>query len=249
MNDIRNIGLKRLSDIEMPSKYNREYIYYKYYLADIQDVLRKYISEQNTVFDIGCGNKPFENYIRTLIKNNSPYMYIGSDVVQSSDNKVDIVCDATYIPVSSSSYDVVICTQVIEHIFDHIKVFKEANRVLKPQGLFIVSSNFIWKIHEEPYDFYRFTKYSFRSLLEESGFEILDEIANGGKWAVLGQLLLQICWIKHNPSSAYVKRSFFTLLRRSISLFCNNLFPFLDEKFQDSSEYTLNYIFVGRKKE
>lgn len=248
MSDKRNIGLKRLSDIGIPSKYNKEHIYYKCYLTDMRRVIDKYICGQNTIFDIGCGNKPFEQYIRARIKSDFPFMYQGSDVVQSSDNKVDIVCDATDIPVLSSSYDVVICTQVIEHVFDHIKVFEEANRILKPGGVFIVSSNFFWKIHEGPYDFYRFTKYGFRSLLKESGFEVVEEIANGGKWAVLGQMLLQICWIEHDPSSFFLKRKFFTLLRRSMSLFCNNIFLFLDSKFRDSSEYTLNYIFVGKKK-
>lgn len=57
-------------------------------------------------------------------------------------------------------------------------------------------------MHEVPYDYYSFTKYAFRALLEESGFDIVEEIANGGKWAVLGQLLLQICWIEFNPTSA-----------------------------------------------
>ncbi|KKB46610.1 hypothetical protein HMPREF1212_04106 [Parabacteroides sp. HGS0025] len=249
MDNKREIALMRLSNIEIPSKYSREYIYYKCYLTDMKGVLDKYICKNNFVFDIGCGNKPFEQYIRSLLKNDIPAMYIGSDVVQSSDNKVDIICDATNIPASSSSYDIVICTQVIEHIFDHIKVFKEANRLLKPGGFFIVSSNFVWEMHEVPYDYYRFTRYGFRALLEKSGFDIVEEIANGGKWAVLGQLLLQICWIKHNPTSALFKRKFFTLLRRSMSLLCNNLFLFLDNKHKDSSKYTLNYIFVGKKKE
>lgn len=248
MDDKRNVGLSRLSDIDFPSKYSRDYIYYQCYLNDMKQVLGKYISENNTIFDIGCGNKPFEKFIRSVLKDDDSTKYIGCDIVQSSDNKVDIICNATEIPVSSCLYDVVICTQVIEHVFNHEKTFKEANRLLKTGGIFIVSSNFVWEMHEEPYDYYRFTKYGFRTLLEESGFEIVEGIANGGKWAVLGQLLLQTCWIQYNPTSALLKRKFFTLLRRAMSLFCNSLFLYLDNKFKDSGKYTLNYIFVGKKR-
>nr|WP_129730477.1 class I SAM-dependent methyltransferase [Parabacteroides goldsteinii] len=245
----RNVGVSRISSMEIPSKMDREYIYYRYYLSDLKVIFERYIHEQYFIFDIGCGNKPFEDYIRKLTNNNSLSSYVGCDVVQSSNNKVDIICEAADIPIVSSKYDVVICTQVIEHVFNHSKVFEEAYRILKPGGIFIVSSNFIWEMHEVPYDYFRFTKYGFRSLLVNSGFEIVEERANGGKWAVLGQLLLQISWIMHDPTSALLKRKLKTLLRRAMLIFCNWFFPFLDDRHKDSSRYTLNYIFVGRKNE
>jgi SAM-dependent methyltransferase len=228
----RELNLQRLSGFEMPTRLNRNYICYRYYFTDLKYAFDTYIKENNKVFDIGCGNKPFEKYIRLLTKNGD---YRGCDIVQSSEQKADIICEATNIPEQSAKYDVVICTQVIEHIFDHSKVFEEAYRLLKQGGYFIVSSNFVWEIHEAPYDFYRFTKYGFGQLLENAGFTIKEEKVNGGKFATVGQLILH-CFLGKSKNFLIKK------IRGCFLLFCNTVFPWLDDKKKDES-YTLNYIF------
>jgi SAM-dependent methyltransferase len=255
--ETRKQGIHRLTNFELPSKHSSEYISSLYLFRNLRDIFNLYIKKGNCVFDIGCGNKPYEKYIRELIKcdietlNNvngrvSDY-YVGCDVVQSSEKKVDIICDATNIPVESSSYDIVICTQVIEHIFDHTKVFEEAHRLLKPNGFFIVSGSFVWGMHEVPYDFYRFTKYGFRQLLKNTGFTIKEEKASGGKFAVLGQILLQILYIPHKPHNNFFQRKFYTLMRRCMNYFCNHFLLMIDQKCKDEDAYTLNYVYVGEK--
>jgi 2-polyprenyl-3-methyl-5-hydroxy-6-metoxy-1,4-benzoquinol methylase len=119
----RKQRIHRLTSFELPSKHSREYMTYFYLFKDLRDAFDLYIKEGDYVFDIGCGNKPYEKYIRELIKSESTDHYIGCDIVQSSDQKVDIICEATNIPVESCLYDIVICTQVVEHVFDHAKIF------------------------------------------------------------------------------------------------------------------------------
>lgn len=241
-------NVARLSAFHIPSMWNREFIYHYYYFNDLKKIFDKYIKEGDKVFDIGCGNKPFESYIRYLTHEKATDSYLGCDVVQSSEHKVDIICEATNIPVDSSQYNIVLCTQVIEHVFDHSKIFEEAYRLLKSDGIFIVSSNFVWRMHEVPYDYYRFTRFAFESLLTKSGFEILEEKANGGKWSVLGQLFLHISLSEYNPKDFYVKQKIKTLIRRLTIFLSNNFVRFLERKNCNSSEYTLNYIFVAKKK-
>ncbi|MDR0681038.1 MAG: class I SAM-dependent methyltransferase [Dysgonamonadaceae bacterium] len=238
----RVAGIPRLSSFKTPSRQSREYIYYRYYFKDLKDVFDTCIKENDTVFDIGCGNKPFEAYIRTLIKNYDASAYRGCDIIQSSGQKVDIICDVTNIAEKSSTYDIVICTQVIEHVFEHSKVFEEAYRLLKPGGFFIVSSNLVWEIHEAPYDYYRFTKYGFIKLLENAGFNVQEAKSNGGKFAVLGQLILHVS----GGENRGLKRVFYAIARRCLTLMCNMVFPLLDDKFKDD-RYTLNYVFAGKK--
>jgi SAM-dependent methyltransferase len=235
--------LPRLNAFELPSKNSWNYIHYHTYFAALKKVMDRYITEGCRVFDVGCGNKPFERYVRTLVQNDAPEYYTGCDVVQSSEQKVDIICSATDIPASSSAFDVVLCTQVMEHVFDHNKIFAEAYRLLRPGGVFIASAPFVYEMHEKPYDFYRFTRYGFRNLMSGAGFEILEELANGGKWATAGQVLLEV--VKEGKSRTLVKRA----LRRLAVRFCNRLFLFLDKKCADSEIYTLNYVFVGKKQE
>jgi hypothetical protein len=118
---------------------------------------------------------------------------------------------------------------------------------LKPNGFFIVSGPFVWEMHEEPYDFYRFTKYGFRQLLENAGFTIKEEKANGGKFAVLAQIILHICYIPHNLRDSFLLRKSRILVRRCINLFCNHFLLMMDKKFRDEDMYVLNYVYVGGK--
>ena len=60
--------------------------------------------------------------------------YVGCDVVQSDHNKVDVLCEATKIPMQDDSFDTVFSTQVIEHVEDHRALIQEAHRLLKPGG-------------------------------------------------------------------------------------------------------------------
>jgi SAM-dependent methyltransferase len=111
------------------------------------------------LLDIGCGNKPYEEYFELVTA------YIGCDVVQSSLHRVDVISTATSLPFESESFDVAFSTQVIEHVAEYPTLLKEAFRLLKPQGHLIISGPMYWHLHEEPHDFYRFTKYGFRHIL------------------------------------------------------------------------------------
>lgn len=237
-------SLPRLNTFKIPPKRHLFYIVHSYYFKNLKKVMDEHIKEGFRVFDIGCGNKPFEQYIRTLIKRDEPEYYVGCDIAQSSEQKVDIICDAANISVKESVYDVVICTEVVEHVFEHRKVFEEAYGLLRPGGVFIVSAPFVWDIHEAPYDFYRFTRYGFQRLLSETGFEIVGELPCGGKWATVGQvMLLAIQGKKDAKKSWFVARIMLAIIR----YFCNCLFSSLDNLFKDYSQFTINNIFVGKK--
>jgi hypothetical protein len=62
--------------------------------------------------------------------------------------------------------------------------------VLKPGGCAIYSVPFIWHLHEEPRDFFRFSKYGLSYLFEKTGFEVLELHALSGFWVTFGQLFV-----------------------------------------------------------
>lgn len=61
------------------------------------------------------------------------------------------------------------------------------NRVLKPGGCLILTSPQVWGLHEEPNDFYRYTRYGLAYLAENCGLEVVSLQARGGYWAMVGQ--------------------------------------------------------------
>ena len=119
--------------------------------------------------DVGCGSRPYES----MFPQGS---YVGVDVASSgrpADMKMpDYFYDGQTLPFEAGSMDGVLCTQVLEHVRDPDALLHEIGRVLRPDGTLILSAPFVWEEHEEPYDFFRFTSFGFRELLERCGLEV-----------------------------------------------------------------------------
>jgi SAM-dependent methyltransferase len=69
-------------------------------------------------------------------------------------------------------------------------MIRECKRILRPNGFLILSGPFFWPLHEEPHDFFRFTKYGFEQLLSDAGFSEWEIREDGGDWA---QMMLSVC--------------------------------------------------------
>ncbi len=239
MNEQKQL-LARRTDYSV-SIFDPNYIAYKFLIPDLKSAINTYAS--GTVLDIGCGNKPYLSFFPKDIT-----QYIGCDIEQSSLKLVDIICPATDLKIQDNSMDTVFCTQVLEHVYDHKKAFFEISRVLKPNGYIIGSLPMTWPHHEEPYDFFRFTKYGLTELMREVGLTPVYIKANGGKWALTGQMLMLSFTEKpkHPSILSKVKNILFRATLGKVWL--NLIFSTLDRLSSHDKEHnTLNFVFVARK--
>jgi SAM-dependent methyltransferase len=69
-------------------------------------------------------------------------------------------------------YDYVLFTQVIEHLPEPANVLEELRRLLTPGGKILITGPLFYEEHEQPYDFYRYTQFGFRHLIEKAGLSI-----------------------------------------------------------------------------
>jgi len=138
------------------------------------------------LIDIGCGEKPYASLMRPYVDE-----HIGVDHVDTLHDisNVDLFGTAYEIPSPDAAFDTALCTAVLEHLEEPRAALEECYRVLVPGGVAIYSVPFIWHIHEEPRDFYRYTEYGLRYLFEKAGFEILQVSALSGFWVTGGQML------------------------------------------------------------
>lgn len=234
---MREEKLARLSGFNI-TKFSLRYLHYKYLHKDIAESIQKYA--QGKVLDIGCGNKPYEKLFEGKISS-----YTGCDIIQSDQNKVDVLCEANKIPLDAAQYDTVFSTQTIEHVADHQGVINEAFRLLKPGGSIIVSAPLYWYLHEEPYDFFRFTKYGFEYIFNKAGFEVTQIYSNGGMWATAGQSLIHA--IEHSNSKNILVKSWrFLFYKLRLYWFLNSFFSWLD-RVDYNPINTMNYVVVGKK--
>jgi SAM-dependent methyltransferase len=124
---------------------------------ELKKIIAKYA--RGKLGDIGYGEKPYENIT-------SPYVseHVGLDHENSLHNKpkIDLSETAYDTPIKKGYFDTVLCTAVLEHLEEPDKAIKEANRILKSGGYAIYSVPLFWYLHEEPRDFYRYTKYGLK---------------------------------------------------------------------------------------
>ena len=236
---MREEGLVRLSGTRI-RRNNADYIVMYFLIRDLRSAIAEYAS--GDVLDIGCGNKPYRELFNSNIAS-----YTGCDVIQSSGNKVDVICEATNLLFDNVRFDTVFSTQVMEHVSDPATMLQEANRVLKPGGMAIFSIPMCWELHEEPYDFFRFTKYGLDALFTRAGFEITPIKANGGKWAAISQLNLNMVYSSFRKRKWWIKPFKFLFINLHFTSLLNRIAVWLDHRFYDEL-LTLNYVVVAKKK-
>ena len=88
--------------------------------------------------------------------------------------------------IQDESIDVINATELFEHVKNPEKGLKECYRVLKKDGVMILSVPFLYPIHADPYDFQRWTEEKWRKVLEEIGFKIEKFEIMGRYFTVLG---------------------------------------------------------------
>lgn len=140
------------------------------------------------LIDFGCGRKPYENLFQVG-------EYIGVDIEVSGHSssvpsKVDVYYDGKVLPFENSTFDSMICFEVLEHVFNPDEIILELNRVLKKEGKLLMSVPFCWNEHEVPFDYARYSSFGIRHLLEKNGFEVLELYKTGNFILVLFQLLI-----------------------------------------------------------
>ncbi len=122
------------------------------------------------VLDAGAGNGLYRHHFDHV-----GYEAADFEAVPGKDYGYNhYVCDLAAIPVEDDRYDVVLLSQVLEHLPEPIAVLTELRRVLKPGGRIFASAPLFYEEHEQPYDFYRYTQFGLRHLFEAAGFRDLE---------------------------------------------------------------------------
>jgi SAM-dependent methyltransferase len=119
------------------------------------------------VLDAGAGIAPYRHHFAHTVYETADF-----GEVEKSYTNLDYVCRLDELPMPDASYDMVFCSQVLEHVPDPAAVLREFRRVIKPGGQVWLSAPLYFEEHETPYDFRRYTQYEWRRLADETGFEI-----------------------------------------------------------------------------
>ncbi|HEV7807752.1 MAG TPA: methyltransferase domain-containing protein [Solirubrobacteraceae bacterium] len=135
------------------------------------------------VLDAGSGLGPY----RPLFAHAE---YVSADWENSPHaGDVDVRASLLALPFADASFDEVLNTQVLEHVADPSASLAELHRILRPAGRLWLTAPLVWELHEEPFDFFRYTCHGLRHLLSEAGFTDVRIDPLTGYFRTLGQLL------------------------------------------------------------
>ena len=131
--------------------------------------------------DAGAGRSPYGRVLEAL----------GCDVfsvdVEDRGGSIDLAADLQDLnELPDASFDTVLCTQVLEHLPRPWDAVAEISRVLRPNGVAMISVPHLSVIHEAPHDYFRYTRFGLESLLERAGLEVLEIESTGGLVCFLG---------------------------------------------------------------
>ena len=113
------------------------------------------------VLDVGCGRKPYYPFFAERATE-----YVGVDMVENP--VAELRGTVEDIPVGDATFDVVLCTQVLEHCDDPVRAVQELRRVTAPGGRVLASTHGTWVYHPSPVDYWRWTHTGLRRLFDEN---------------------------------------------------------------------------------
>jgi ubiquinone/menaquinone biosynthesis C-methylase UbiE len=152
------------------------------------------------ILDAGAGELQYKKYCTHL-------EYVSQDFGQyngKGDNKglqtdewdnskLDIISDITAIPEPDKSFDAIMCIEVFEHIPDPIAAIREFSRLIKDDGIILLTAPFCSLTHFSPYHFYTgFNRYFYEKYLTENHFEIIEISPNGNYFEYIAQELMRV---------------------------------------------------------
>jgi len=157
----------------------------------IEECLRKYgkpASSESKALDVGCGRQPFRALMESL-----GYAYSSCDVNQTAEGVVDFVfaLDSPMPPelVAAAPFELLFCTEVLEHIADWDAAIGNMAELLGDGGLLIITVPHFYQLHEVPYDFWRPTLHAIDYFMRRYGLSMVHSEAAGDAWDVLGTVL------------------------------------------------------------
>ena len=243
------IDLKKKDQIlsVIPSSLRRLIDPNSYRIDQFAASLSRDLVPASKVLDAGAGEAQYKKYFAN-------YSYTAIDTKWGDFNwnysNLDVVGNLKKLPFSKDIFDGVLCTQVLEHVNEPSKVIKEFHRVLKPGGVLYLSAPQGWGVHQAPHDYFRFTHYGLKYLLEKAGFEIKSTVSSCGYFGYLANRLTIF------PKTLFwqIKKKMFRFILIPLEILSYIIFvlilplilnriDFLDRK----QDYTLNYMIRAKK--
>src|SRR5205823_8007008 len=199
----------------------------------------QYLRPDIRVLDVGCGVQPYFPLFADLASE-----YAGNDV--EPDPRITYVSCAESLPIEPARYDLVLCTQVLEHVRRPMLALGEISRVLKPGGYLLLTTHGVYPYHPDPADYWRWTQEGLAAVIDDvEGLDLVEIVPHGGSASTLAVLV--------NTAIRQVIRSRPSLARLGTPVIATiNAMASLADRFLPAkarAALVANYLVVARRSE
>lgn len=136
-----------------------------------------------TLVDLGCGAMPYRPILEPRVAR-----YIGVDLRDNPQADLCMPADGR-VPLADGSADVLLSSQVLEHVVSPAAYLAECQRILRPGGVLILSTHGYWLYHPNPTDYWRWTGSGLARQIALAGLELQHQEGIMGLGAAAIQLL------------------------------------------------------------
>lgn len=185
--------LRRELDLTTSSARQRKYLSPAFYgqFLRVEAAFSRFL--RGSVLDLGCGVMPYRELVPDRVSS-----YHGLDIAAIGD-AVALIGDIQDLSmIRSNSYDSVVCLEVLEHVPEPNEAVAEIARILRNDGVLILSVPHLSRLHEIPYDYYRYTEYGLRYLLKKHNLMVVEVHDRGGLLTFLGHqfatVIIALSW-------------------------------------------------------
>lgn len=197
-----------------------------------------------TLLDVGCATKPFAPTLTGRVSR-----YLGVDLPDSRfvldgppERRPDAFARGEALPFRDASIDTVLGLSMLTYLPEPGLMLAEAHRVLRPGGTLILEFTQMAPLHDEPHDYFRYTRYGAAWLLERAGFELVAAIPIGGLWTRVGLSIIgALNRVNRGPTRVLTE-----IPVRALYVVLQLWFELMDRLFFDPRE-ALSHLVVARK--
>jgi SAM-dependent methyltransferase len=214
---------------------SRNWLVHKIHKSAIKVSIQRYA--RGILLDIGCGQKPYIHLTNDRVKE-----HIGLDHLETIHNTtfVDLFSTVYQSGLADQSVDTILCTVVLEHLERPLEALNEMFRILRPGGNIILTTPLFWHLHEEPRDFYRYTKHGLEYLFSNTGFQIIEIKPLSGFIVTFSQELIYFLRLLFRGFLRHLLIPIQTIIQ-SVALLLN--------RWDRSYGFTWAYLVVAKKPE
>lgn len=202
----------------------------------LEQFLARHASKALTL-DIGSGGSSYGRFFPNRIS-------IDIDPKRSP----DVVGDAHDLPFSDEEFEMILCTEVLEHIKDPRRAITEMKRVLKSDGVLVLTTRFVYPIHDSPNDYWRFTKYGLEELFKE--WEMIEFVSETEVFSTIAVLLQRIAFQTTLRLNKLTKLNLFIFayIFNHLNFLVKNEYGDIKKGIQEKNIMSSGYYIVCKKK-